>query len=67
MKTFISFIKFMAIILYISLLYTWINTFIAGHYYVHAGFFSTTFIGLFPVWGGWLLYKFIKFVNSKHK
>lgn len=67
MKEFLLFVKLIATALYISLLYTYGKTFIAGQYYVHASIFATVFIGLFPIWGGWLLYKFIQFVNSKHK
>ena len=53
--------------MYISLMFTWVNTFIKGHYYVHAGFFSSVVVGTFPIWGGFILYKAIKFLNFLNK
>jgi hypothetical protein len=63
-KQFLSFIKFLIIMLYVSFLYTWYNSFLVNQYYASAGIFPTFIIGLFPVWGGWLTYQIIKQLNK---
>jgi hypothetical protein len=67
MKALTTIVKIVLVIMYISLMFTWVNTFIKGHYYVHAGFFSSVVVGTFPIWGGFILYKAIKFLNFLNK
>ncbi len=67
MTTLLRFAQIFIWVLYLSFLVTWFKIFVTGNYFEHAPIYMAVLLGLYPLWGGWLVNKISKLINAQIK